>query len=296
MDPISCSPIPGMDPVIFSIGPIALRWYALAYIVGLLLGWRLAAWIIRRDAYWQTPAGKGASPMSGEHLDDLFFWATLGVILGGRLGYVLFYMHQTNPGWFAENPLQALYVWQGGMSFHGGLIGVAVAIWWVARKSGLSLLSVGDVAALAAPVGLFFGRVANFINGELYGRATDGWIGMVFPCDRIQPPIPRHPSQIYEAVLEGLVLLVILWVLALRFRILARPGLAAGIFLIGYGVARTFVEHFREPDQGLEGLPFGLTMGMILSVPMWLGGAWLIWKALKAGGQTGGIAPRAPSS
>lgn len=291
MQGFSCSPIQGMDPILLSIGPFDLRWYALAYIIGLLLGWRLAVWLCRRDRLWQNAAGHGAAPMRGEHLDDLFFYATIGVILGGRLGYVLFYMHQTNPGWFADNPLQAFYIWQGGMSFHGGLIGVAAAIWWVTRRNGLSLLSVGDVAAMATPIGIFFGRMANFINGELYGRPSDHPFAMIFPCDRVQPPVPRHPSQLYEAVLEGVLLLAILWVLALRHRILARPGLAAGIFLIGYGVARTFVENFREPDQGLESLPLGLTMGMILSAPMWLGGVWLIWQALRHPA-SGGVPPR----
>ena len=281
----NCSPIAGFDPVLVQIGPVALRWYALAYIAGLLLGWRLAVRLANTPQLW-APQGarKPASPFSSEDLDDLVFWATLGVIVGGRLGYVLFYMSETNPGWFQEDPFQAFKIWTGGMSFHGGLIGVGAALWWTARQRSIPLMRLADVTATVTPIGLFFGRIANFINGELYGRPWDGAWAMTFPCDRLAlqglVPIPRHPSQLYEAALEGAVLFAVLVFLAYRFRSLSRPGLATGVFLAGYGLARTFVENFREPDAGLESLPLGLTMGMMLSAPMILGGCFLIWRAL----------------
>ncbi len=280
----NCSPIPGFDPVLVSLGPLDVRWYALAYIAGLLLGWRLAIRIAADRRLW-TPQGakrSARSPITGEDLDDLLFWATLGVIIGGRLGYVLFYMHQTDPGWFQDNPFKALQVWTGGMSFHGGMLGVGAALWWVSRSRKLPLLRLADVAATVTPIGIFFGRIANFINGELYGRATDSWVGMVFPCDRLAEPVARHPSQLYEAALEGALLFAVLIFLAVRLRALTRPGLQTGVFLVGYALGRTFVENFREPDQGLENLPFGITMGMILSAPMIIGGAYLIWRAMKS--------------
>jgi phosphatidylglycerol:prolipoprotein diacylglycerol transferase len=281
------SPIPGFDPVLISIGPFDLRWYALAYICGLLLGWRLAVRLVKTPALW-TPAGAApvTAPVSTEDLDDLLFWVTIGVIVGGRLGYVLFYMHQTDPGWWERNPFQAFQIWSGGMSFHGGLLGVALALWWTARSRKLDILRLGDIAAVATPIGLFFGRIANFINGELYGRPSDVPWAMRFPAENpgaaLETLPTRHPSQLYEAALEGALLFAILMILVYRFKILTRPGLAAGVFLIGYGLGRSFVEFFREPDAGLENLPFGLTMGMILSTPMWIAGAYLLWRGLKA--------------
>ncbi len=252
-------PFPAIDPVAIEIGPLAIRWYALAYVAGLLIGWRYVAWLVRLD----PPV------MERRHVDDLLVWMTLGIILGGRLGYVLFY----RPGFYLENPEQILMVWQGGMAFHGGLIGAVVAIALFARGRGVSMLRVGDVVTCAAPIGIFFGRVANFINAELWGRPADVPWAVVFPT---AGPMPRHPSQLYEAVLEGLVLAIVLFVLARRKEIRARPGLLAGVFFVGYAVARIFSEFFREPDAFLGFLVFGTTMGQVLSVPLLVLGIWLI--------------------
>lgn len=251
-------PFPEIDPVAIELGPLAIRWYALAYIVGLLLGWRYCRLLATR-----TPAKE----MRPELFDDLLLWATVGVILGGRLGYMIFYQ----PGYYMENPLHVLMLWHGGMSFHGGLLGVAVAIVLLARRRGIPVLSVADVVACAAPIGLFLGRVANFINGELYGRTTDVPWAMVFPGGG---PVARHPSQLYQAVLEGL-LLVVLFVLQRRGG-LRTPGLATGVFIAGYGAARFIGEFFREPDPFLGFLVFGATMGQLLSIPMILTGAALV--------------------
>ncbi|MQX36584.1 prolipoprotein diacylglyceryl transferase [Roseospira navarrensis] len=246
-----------IDPIAFELGPLAIRWYALAYIAGLLLGW----WYVRRLG--QAPP----AVLPGERADDFLVWATLGVVLGGRLGYVLFY----NPGYYLSHPLEVAMVWQGGMSFHGGFLGVIAAVILFGRRHRIPILSMGDIIACAAPVGLFFGRLANFVNAELYGRpAPDLPWSMVFPTDPLG--LPRHPSQLYEAALEGLLLFVILAVLwrvpAVRFR----PGSLIGVFMIGYGVSRVLVEFAREPDPQLGHL-FGLaTMGQILSVPMILAG------------------------
>ncbi len=285
MNDIGCSPIPWLDPVIFDLpGPIDLRWYALAYIAGLVLGWRYFVHLAGRPSLWTAkpnPAAKDA-PMTKADVDEFLFFGALGVILGGRLGYVLFY----KPEWIWTNPVEILLTWNGGMSFHGGLLGVTIALLWASRVRKTPFLRVIDGAAAVTPIGLFFGRLANFINGELYGRPWDGPWAMRFPCDRLANPNVgiegplRHPSQLYEAALEGLVLFVVLLVATRRFGALRRPGMTTGLFLIGYGVFRSFVENFREPDVGLENLPFGLTMGMILSTPMWLAGAFLVWRAL----------------
>ena len=330
---------PNIDPAALTIPPIAgfgpfhLRWYALAYIVGLVLGWRWMVWLIRRDRLW-TP---GKPAMSVPQADDFLFWATLGVILGGRLGYVLFY--KTNMLWTAT--LEIFQIWQGGMSFHGGLIGVAVAAWWFTRQTHVNeeqyeklaaehaverapdgkgseytrlgdkwvlkseaeaartkaktdkvdLLRLGDIAAAAAPLGLFFGRIANFINGELWGRVTDAPWGMIFCNDRLRDQSggvcpagvePRHPSQLYEAALEGVALFAIINIAMLRFDTLRRPGMNVGIFLVAYGLFRALLETVREPDQHMpEALRGVVTMGMLLSIPMILLGAWLINRALK---------------
>ncbi len=343
---------PNINPAALTIGPFGdigpfhLRWYALAYIVGLVLGWRWMVWLIRRDKLW-TP---GKPAMSVPQADDFLFWATLGVILGGRLGYVLFY--KTDMLWTA--PLEIFQIWQGGMSFHGGLIGVAVAAWWFTRQTHVNeeqyeklaakhaverapdgkgseytrlgdkwilkseaeaartkaktdkvdLLRLGDVAAAAAPIGLFFGRIANFINGELWGRATDGPFGMIFCSEQIRRTsngicpanyaqagditsyvdagIPRHPSQLYEAALEGVALFAIINFATLRYDTLRRPGMNVGIFLVVYGLFRALLETVREPDAHMpEALRGVITMGMLLSIPMILLGAWLIQRALK---------------
>lgn len=287
--PESCSPLApwGMSEVWFSIGPLPIRWYALAYIAGLVLGWRYALRLQANDALWAPRGAQNPqAPMKRDDVDELLFLATLGVILGGRIGYVLFYMSETNPGWWQDDPLRALRIWDGGMAFHGGLIGVAVAMGWLAWRRNLPLLRLADLAATATPIGLLLGRFANFINGELYGRIWDGSWAMRFPCDLAArragvEPYLRHPSQIYEALLEGLVLFIIIRIATHHFRSLARPGLTAGLFLIGYGLFRSFVENFRQPDAGLENLPFGVTMGMILSTPMWIAGVTLIVLALR---------------
>jgi len=254
---------PEIDPIIFSIGPVAIRWYALAYIAGLIIGWRL---MIRF-------ANAPGSQVSAEQVDDFLVWATLGVIFGGRLGYVLFY----KPAFYFSNPIEIFQVWQGGMSFHGGFLGVVVAALLFARKHKLPIFSLADMLAIVAPVGLFFGRIANFINAELYGRVTDVSWGMVFPNGG---PLPRHPSQLYEAALEGLLLFLIQIVLR-NTEIGRKPGVATGVFLIGYALARGFVELFREPDAHLGFLIGGATMGQLLSIPMILVGALLITRQLK---------------
>ena len=252
-------PFPAFDPVLVTIGPFAIRWYALAYIFGILLGWLYARAIIRNGRLWGGPA-----PMTVADFDDYVLWVTFGIILGGRLGYVLFY----NPAHFAAHPTEIFQVWQGGMSFHGGFLGCVLAVVLFAWRRGISILSLGDITCAVGPIGLFLGRLANFINAELWGRPTDVPWGMVFPG---AGPLPRHPSQLYEAALEGLVLLAILNLL-MRAGALKRPGLIIGVFALGYGIARITCEFFREPDPQLGFLWGGLTMGMLLSVPLMLAG------------------------
>lgn len=339
---IEAMAFPNIDPVAVHLGTLPfgdgirldLRWYALAYIAGLFLGWRWMVWLIRRDRLW-TP---GKPAMSVPQVDDFLFWATLGVIFGGRLGYIVFY----KPDMIWNDPAQIPQIWQGGMSFHGGLIGVALAAWWFARQlhvnedqfaslakkhavetppeskksdyarfSGIGwlpkaqaeelrtkartdkidLLRLGDLAAAAAPIGLFFGRIANFINGELWGRVTDSGFGMVF-CNETLMRLhggycpagvqPRHASQLYEAALEGLVLFAVITVATLKFDSLRRPGLNVGIFLVAYGLFRAVLETVREPDSHMpEALQGVVTMGMLLSIPMIILGGWLIRRALQ---------------
>lgn len=256
-------PFPTIDPVLIEIGPFAIRWYALAYVLGLILGWRYMLHLARRIP--------GA--MNDHQVDDFLLWATLGVILGGRIGYVLFY----NPIYFFNHPLQIFAVWQGGMSFHGGLIGVISALILFCKVRGLSILRVGDILVCAVPIGLLLGRIANFINGELFGRASDVPWAMVFPNGG---PIARHPSQLYEAFGEGLILLLLLWWMSHHTRAPQRPGLLAGAFLIGYGIARSTVELFRQPDQQMGFIYNFVTMGQILSLPLIAAGLWLIWYAM----------------
>jgi phosphatidylglycerol:prolipoprotein diacylglycerol transferase len=265
---------PNLDPVIVSFGPVAIRWYALAYVIGLVLGWRYIRYL-----------AKGAVPgLNQRAADDFLVWCTPGVILGGRLGYVIFYQ----PGYFIDHPGQIPVIWQGGMSFHGGMLGVIAALLLFARLRKLNVLSVADAAACAVPIGLFFGRIANFINGELYGRASDVSWAMVFPSGG---PAPRHPSQLYEAFGEGLLLFIVLTVLVFVFRASRRPGVLTGVFLIGYGLSRIVVELFREPDAFLGFIFGGISMGQILSLPMILFGLYLVlrtrpWRPLpqSAGG------------
>jgi len=256
-------PFPAINPVLLLIGPLAVRWYALAYIVGIIAGWFYARAIIASERYWG-----GAAPLTVIDFDDFVIWITLGIILGGRIGYVLFY----NLPHFAEHPLQIFELWNGGMSFHGGVLGCFVAIYAFARRRRIPLLSLGDVTTAVAPIGLFLGRLANFINGELWGRPTDVPWAMIFPNGG---PLPRHPSQLYEATLEGIVLFVVL-ALMVRAGALKRPGLVSGSFLLGYGIARVICEQFREPDVQLGFLWGGLTMGMILCIPLMLAGIGLL--------------------
>ena len=255
---------PNFDPVLIQIGPFAIRWYALAYIIGILLGWWLARFFLKKPCLWK----ERQPPYAPEVMDDFVSWATLGIILGGRSGYVLFYDFAD----YSRDPLAILRIWEGGMSFHGGTIGLVLAIVFFAHLRKLPLLSHADIISSVAPIGIFFGRIANFINGELWGRPTDGSWGMIFP---MAGDIPRHPSQLYEAGLEGLLLFSIL-MLAVYKGGFKRPGLISGLFLFGYGLARFSVEYFREPDVQLGLLTGGLSMGQWLCLPMMLAGLYLI--------------------
>jgi phosphatidylglycerol---prolipoprotein diacylglyceryl transferase len=267
--PIAAIPFPNIDPVLFSIGPFAVRWYALAYIVGILGGWFYARALVRSQSAWG-----GKAPLTVADYDDFILWVTLGIILGGRVGYVLFY----NAPYFVEHPLEIVKLWNGGMSFHGGFLGCVLAVVLFARHRGIPWLSLGDITCAVAPIGLFLGRLANFINAELWGRVSDVPWAMVFPG---AGPLPRHPSQLYEAVLEGLVLLVVL-AFIIRLGALKRPGTVIGVFALGYGAARLFCEFFREPDPQLGYLWGGLTMGMLLSLPLMLAGIAFLWAARRA--------------
>lgn len=264
--PVLAIPFPQIDPVLIHIGPLPIRWYALAYIAGLFAGWFYARALVRNDAHW---GGAARPPVAS--IDDLLVYAAFGVILGGRLGYVLFY----NFDFFIAHPLKIFAVWEGGMAFHGGLAGAAAAIWLFARRYAAPVLTVADICAAVVPVGILLGRIANFIKPELWGRATDVSWGVLFPG---AGPLPRHPSQLYEAALEGGILLLLLYV-AIRFGALRKPGLTAGLFGIGYGVFRIICEFFREPDPQLGFLFGGATMGMLLSIPLILVGIWLVWLA-----------------
>jgi phosphatidylglycerol:prolipoprotein diacylglycerol transferase len=266
--PVSALPFPNFDPILISIGPFAIRWYALAYIFGILLGWVYARYLIKRERLWGGPA-----PLTVTDFDDYIVWVTLGIILGGRIGYVLFY----NPAHFAAHPLEIVQVWTGGMSFHGGFIGCVLAVVLFARRRGISILSLGDLTCAAGPIGICLGRIANFINGELWGRPTDVPWAFVFPGGG---PLPRHPSQLYESALEGLLLFCIL-AFAIRLGALKRPGLVVGLFAIVYALARSFSELFREPDAQLGFLWGGMTMGMLLSIPLFIAGVAFVMYALR---------------
>lgn len=261
---LSAIAFPAIDPVLFSIGPLSVHWYGAMYVVGITLGWFFAKRAVSRDDLW-GPAG---SPIRAVELDDFLTWAVVGIIAGGRLGYVLFY----NLPYYLENPLAIPAVWDGGMSFHGGAFGLFVAMVLFARARGFIALSLLDIIAAASCFGIFFVRIANFINSELWGRVTDAPWGVIFPNGG---PNPRHPSQLYEAALEGLVLFLLLSVLIFVFRKLRHPGFVGGAWIFGYGTARIVVEFFRQPDAQLGFLAGGwLTMGMVLSVPMLLIGLW----------------------
>ncbi len=262
---------PNFNPVALRLGPFAIRWYALAYIVGLVIGWRLLRRLVRQAPLVATPL----------QVDDFLSWATLGVVLGGRLGYVLFYQ----PGYYFTHLPMIFAVWDGGMSFHGGLIGVGVAIWWYCRRQGMNVLGFADRLAVVVPIGLLLGRIANFINGELFGRVAPKWWpgAMIFPRAALMFPkyglAPRFPSQLYEAFLEGLVLFIVMYSLSRRPALRLRPGFLTGCFLVGYAIARITGEFFREPDPFLGYLIFGLTMGQLLSLPLLPAGFWLIWQS-----------------
>ncbi len=257
---------PAIDPVALAIGPLQIRWYALAYIAGIVLAWRVARRLMPRPPAAGRP----------EDADDFVTWATIGVVVGGRLGYVLFY----RPDILAARPWDAFYVWQGGMAFHGGAAGVIVAIFWFAHVRRLPSLLFADRITSVVPIGLGLGRLANFVNAELWGRASDVPWAMVFPG---AGPAPRHPSQLYQFALEGVALFVLLQVLIRQDRFRARPGFVSGAFLAGYGVARIVGEVFRQPDAHLGFLFAGATMGQVLSVPMIVAGVWLMARARPAG-------------
>ena len=249
----------GLDPIALDLGFFQLRWYSLAYLAGIIIGWWYLLKLIDRPG----------APMARRHADDMVFYATLGILLGGRLGYVLFY----RPGFYADNPAEILQLWDGGMSFHGGVLGVTLGIIWMARKHGLHWLRIHDYVACCVPFGLFFGRLANFVNGELWGRATNLPWAIIFPEGG---EVPRHPSQLYEALLEGPVLFAILWFLFWKTDARYQPGKLVGTFILVYGISRFCVEFVRQPDAGLEHLSWGLSMGQTLSVPMIIGGLYLI--------------------
>lgn len=246
---------PTIDPVLVNLGPLPIRWYALAYIAGLVLGWIYARALVQDAPAW----GKTSRPDVAT-IDDLLVYVAAGVILGGRLGYVVFY----NPVFYLAHPLEVLEVWKGGMAFHGGFAGATLGIFLLSRVKRVAFLSLADICAAVVPLGIFLGRVANFIKPELWGRPSDVAWAMVFPG---AGPLPRHPSQLYEAALEGAALFAVLHV-AVKLGVLSRPGLAAGIFCVGYGIARITCEFFREPDPQLGFLFGGATMGMLLSLPL----------------------------
>jgi len=265
-------PFPEIDPVIFQIGPLAVHWYGLAYVAGILIGWFYARRLAMNTALWrnETPA------VTLQQLDDFLLWAAGGIVLGGRIGYILFY----DLGSVLANPIRAIEIWNGGMSFHGGFLGTTLAMIIFARRNGIVLWSLFDIVAAVVPIGLFFGRIANFINGELWGRLSSMPWAIVFPTGG---PFARHPSQLYEAALEGLVLLCVLAWFIYRRQALKSPGLVTGIFVLGYALSRIFVEFFREPDAQIGYLVGGwLTMGMLLSLPMALAGIWAIARARRA--------------
>ncbi len=274
-------PFPEIGPEIFAIDlgsfRFALRWYALAYIVGIVIGWQMVAQAVKRPTLWADDT----APMTVKQVEDLLTFIVLGIILGGRIGFVLFYQ----PAYYLSNPIEILYIWQGGMAFHGGLLGVVAVTIWFCWRHKLPMLSVGDALAMATPPGLMLGRIANFINGELWGRPTEAPFGVIFPgemaqnCPGFEAPCARHPSQLYEAFLEGLLLgLVILWLVWAR-RWLKAPGRITGVFLAGYGLGRFIVEYFRQADpqfitpdnpigHAIRLGEYGVTMGQLLSLPM----------------------------
>ncbi|MDD2794715.1 prolipoprotein diacylglyceryl transferase [Acidocella sp.] len=266
---------PHFSPVLFSIGPLAVHYYALAYISGLLGGWWLAQRLVKLSPFAATP----------QQVDDFLTWAVLGVLVGGRLGYVLFYQVYQEPiSYLLAHPIQIIAVWQGGMSSHGGFIGVGIAIYWFCKKYKMNMFAFADRIATVVPIGLFLGRCANFINGELWGRVATHWFPLliIYPESASVDPLnalkPRYPSELIEATLEGVVLFVIMMVMIRSEKWRHRPGMLTGLFLICYAIARIIGECFREPDYFLGFLPFGTTMGQVLSIPVFfIGLAMLLW-------------------
>jgi len=256
-------PFPMIDPVLLQLGPVAIRWYSLSYIAGILLGWWYAGYLNKKPPI----------VFSKKAYDDVVVWIILGIILGGRLGYILFY----NLPHYLESPAEMLAVWQGGMSFHGGMIGLVTAMYIFSRKHNMRFLALVDIVSCVAPIGIFLGRIANFINGELYGRTTDVPWAVIFPRGG---DLPRHPSQIYEALLEGLAILLILFIVANFTKARQKEGMLSGMFLVFYGIFRCFVEFFREPDAQLGFIFGGITMGQLLCIPMILLGIGLIVRAI----------------
>ncbi|CAI3949117.1 Prolipoprotein diacylglyceryltransferase (Lgt) (PDB:5AZB) [Commensalibacter communis] len=256
---------PNFNPVMLQIGPLSIRWYAMAYITALICGWLLVRRLVRKDPIVATK----------EQVDDFLTWATLGVILGGRLGYCLFYQ----PGYYLPHPLEIFKVWHGGMSFHGGALGVIIALILFSRKYRLSFLGFSDRVTTVVPLGLGLGRFANFINHELVGRVAPDWL----PWRMFYPNVvgARHPSELYECLLEGVVLFSIMMILAYRKSIREHAGLLSGIFLLGYAIARSFCELFREPDDFLGFIVGGITMGQILCIPMVIAGSFFIWQSFR---------------
>jgi phosphatidylglycerol:prolipoprotein diacylglycerol transferase len=280
-------PFPQIDPVAIHIwGTVAIRWYALAYITGALLGWWLIVRMLRQKSLWTNPPFNGKPPATEEQIGDLLVWVVLGVVIGGRLGWDLFYgtflcSASPNAGFctglpmgFLTNPIRLISAWDGGMSFHGGAIGVIVAIWLFCRRRRLSFVMIGDLICLVQPIGQGLGRIANFVNGELWGKPSTVPWAMVFPRAGSQP---RHPSQLYEFALEGVLLFTVLQICLRVFRLHERPGLISAIFLASYGILRFVVEFFREPDTPFLGW---FSMGQALSVALILAGAWLAWHVL----------------
>ncbi len=269
---LSILTFPAIDPIAFSVGPLAIHWYGLAYVAGIMLGWLVARGMLRNSRLWRNEK----PPCTAAHLDDFLVWVALGIVLGGHIGYILFYDFAS----VAADPIRAIQIWNGGMSFHGGFLGATLAMVFFARRNGIALWSLFDIVASVAPLGILFGRIANFVNGELWGRPSDAPWAMVFPTGG---PFPRHPSQLYEAALEGLLTFVVLQVVARLFGGFRRPGLVTGCFVILYALSRITVEFFREPDPQL-GYLFGgwLTMGMLLSLPMLAVGVWALWRARRA--------------
>jgi phosphatidylglycerol---prolipoprotein diacylglyceryl transferase len=270
--PLLVIPYPQIEPVLIHIwGPFSIKWYGLAYVAGLVLGWLYIKYLLAEGRLW----AHDKPPFARQDTDDLFIYIAAGVLLGGRIGHVVFY----EPAHYIANPLDVFAIWNGGMAFHGGLIGSILAALLFARRFKADAWSVLDACAAAVPIGLFFGRIANFINAELWGRETTLPWAMVFPTDPSQ--LERHPSQLYEAFLEGAVLFAVLWWLTHRLSALKRPGMVSGTFLLGYGLARSFCELFREPDEG-HILNLGLlTAGIIYSLPMIAAGIWIMREAGK---------------